>query len=219
MTDLDSINLSLASDSGLEYPDFPPTVSSMAVHKFLDSLSLRALQNPLQCTLFNKTAHAVIMADKQNDLFDKIVSGCKQTFSLPTYDGKDKLDKLCSLLNAIQSARQHYGKYEMSHMFNIVKYDDNSKITITDACNLCTQYVSVSAEDVAQSNCWYHTMPLGIQAYTQFDQDMKVMQEHLEQSIESTLLSNCVRPISNGIKKAEVVFVIQDHCQRLLNTS
>jgi hypothetical protein len=73
--------------------------------------------------LFKKSDRSGVSAEKLNELFDKIASGCRQKYELPkmSLQGTDQLEEVYDLENTIRTTKQHYGKYEMSSILCCLK--------------------------------------------------------------------------------------------------
>ena len=131
--------------------------------------------------LFKKSDRSGVSAEKLNELFDKIASGCKQKYELPkmSLQGTDQLEEVYDLENTIRTTKQHYGKYDMSNVFNIVLYNSTTPEQVTGSKSLFEEYINLSELEVAQSNAWYRSMPKGQDTRKYYAQDLKVTAEHL----------------------------------------
>lgn len=70
------------------------------------------------------------------------------------FESEDVFDDTLSNQVARTHLRNHFIKFDMADVFNIVYVDANDEMTLVEQKNLFTEYESITPKHVGQSNQW-----------------------------------------------------------------
>ena len=111
-----------------------------------------------------------------------------------TLSNVNKLDNTYNLSMSIDRTKTLHTKCNMHDVFNVVFIDPNNKqmANIVGAIDLYLNYVSVTEEDVAQSNKWYRTWADD----NTFEENLKLMYNYFVNNVLEDLLSKVLERYS-----------------------
>ncbi len=130
----------------------------------VDGIQFRVRQTKTTITEANQVLHRKqdrqrLTPEKRADLFNQATRKAHAEYELISlqFTDEDKLDDTYNLDIRIKKTKSTMVKYDMHDVFRILILDpqDDSKIVKTK--DLFREYTTVSIEQVAASNAWYHT--------------------------------------------------------------
>jgi hypothetical protein len=139
-------------------------------------------------TMFRKEDRAKLSMEKRTELFDKIVLKKLDTkfteLSISLTDVK-KLDDTYNIAMLVDRVCDHFIKYDLHGVFNIVDVSDpETNPTVNKALgSLFAAYSTISEDEVALSNEWYRCWAVS----GEYETNLRLSMDFLEQNTSDSL--------------------------------
>jgi hypothetical protein len=144
-------------------------------------------------TMFRKEDRAKLSMEKRTELFDKIVLkklDTKFTEVSISLTDVEKLDDTYNIAMLVDRVRDHFIKYDLHGVFNIVDVSDpETDPTVNKALgSLFAAYSTISEDEVALSNEWYRRWAVS----GEYETNLRLSMDFLEQNTSDSLWEKCL---------------------------
>jgi hypothetical protein len=144
-------------------------------------------------TMFRKEDRAKLLMEKRTKLFDKIILkklDTKFTEVSISLTDVEKLDDTYNIAMLVDRVRDHFIKYDLHGVFNIVDVSDpETDPTVNKALgSLFAAYSTISEDEVALSNEWYRRWAVS----GEYETNLRLSMDFLEQNTSDSLWEKCL---------------------------
>ncbi len=179
-----------ASEQETSSPTPAPPVQQGSRVQTVDGIQFRVRQTRTTTTEANQVLHKKqdrqsLTPEKRAELFNQATKRAHTEYELISlqFTDEDKLDDTYNLDIRIKKTKSTMVKYDMHDVFRILILDPTNESRIVATKDLFREYTTISIDQVAASNTWYHTW--GAEPW--YDDNLNLTYQFFENNVSENL--------------------------------